>query len=456
MSRTAFGIFLALALLLASSLVAQSSDTSRPTDSAGSMAPASTAPVSLSVDSALSGGPDSVGSVSGILTKDGVPLYPLSPERRKLLADYADMVNIWRFVELFSGLLVIGVILFFGLSARFRDWAGVARLSYLKIWLYCIILFVAMSILSFPFDYYRDFHLEVQYGFMNQTFGEWMGEQLKSLIVSLVIIPVPVFFLYFVIQRFKRWWLAFSLFAFPFMVLFIVIAPVLISPIFNKFEPLKDKALEKEILTLASHAGIEGSDVFEVDASRQSSKVNAYVTGLLNTKRIVLYDTLIKGFTYNEIKFVMGHEMGHYLMKHIWWGLGLMVFYLVAVLWLIEKSIHSLLHRWRHAFRFERMEDIASLPLVLALLSVFMFFLQPVQNYASRYMEHKADIFGMDVTTISGDEAASAFDKLSAYNLSDPDPNPIIEFWFYDHPTLVDRMAFVRQYRAEHPIALKE
>lgn len=299
MTRSFFGIF--IALVLVTSVIAQTSPDSIQPDSLLATPTSDSTVAAGATDSAGLVGSDAIGSRAGILTKDGVPLYPLSPERRDLLAEYADMVNLWRFVELFSGLLVIAVILFFGLSARFRDWAGVAKLSYLKIWLYCILLFVAMSILSFPFDYYRDYHLEVQYGFMNQSFGDWFGEQLISLAVMLIIVPIPVFFLYFVIQRFKRWWLAFSIGAFPFMVLFIVIAPVLISPLFNKFEPLNDKRLEQEILTLAGKAGIEGSDVFEVNASKQSSKVNAYVTGLMNTKRIVLYDTLIKGFTYNEI-----------------------------------------------------------------------------------------------------------------------------------------------------------
>ncbi|MBK7142217.1 MAG: M48 family metallopeptidase [bacterium] len=449
MTRSLLGLLIAL-LMLSPALAQVSPDSTQPdsvitqSQSDSVLAPAMSTDSSATADS-TSGG--------GILMKDGQPLYPLSPERKALLSEYADMVNLWRFVELFSGLLILAIILFTGLSARIRDWAKSARLSYFTIWLYCAILLVAMSVLSFPFDYYRDYHLEVQFGFMNQSFGEWFGEQLISLAVMVVVMPIPVWFLYFVIQRFKRWWLAFSIGAFPIMVIFVVIAPVLISPLFNQFEPLKDKQLEQEILTLASKAGIEGSDVFEVDASKQSSKVNAYVTGLLNTKRIVLYDTLIKGFTYNEIKFVMGHEMGHYLMKHIWWGLGLLVFYLVAILWLTEKTAHGLIQRWRHTLRFERLSDIASLPLLMALFTIFSFFLQPIQTYASRYMEHQSDIFGMDVTDISGDEAASAFDKLSAYNLSDPDPHPLIEFWFYDHPALKSRMAFVKQYRIDHPVA---
>jgi Zn-dependent protease with chaperone function len=390
---------------------------------------------------------DSITGQAGILMKDGKPLYPLSPERRALLSEHAKTVNTWRFIELFSGLLVVAIILFTGLSAKLRNWAKAFRNSYLMIWFYTVLVLVVMSILSFPFDYYRDYHLEVTYGFMNQTFIAWFGEQMLSLAIAAILLPIPVWFFYFVVQRFKRWWLAFSIGALPFLVLFIVIAPVLISPLYNKFEPLTDKQLEREILALASKAGIEGSDLFEVNASKQSSKVSAYVTGLFGTKRIVLYDTLIKGFTYDEIKFVMGHEMGHYLMRHIWWGLGIAVLSLLLMLWLLNKTIHSAIHRWRHYFKFDRLGDIASLPLVMAYLSIFSFFFQPVTNWASRYMEHQSDIFGMQVTDVSGDDAATAFDKLSAYNLSDPDPNPLIEFWFYDHPSLKSRMEFVRQYR---------
>ncbi len=390
---------------------------------------------------------DSITGSAGILMKDGKPLYPLSAERKALLSEHAKIVNLWRFIELLSGLLVLAIILFTGLSAKLRNWVKGFRNSYLMIWFYTVLVLVVIYVLSFPFSYYSGYYLEVKFGFMNQTFIEWFGEQMMVLVIECLLIPIAVWFFYFVVQRFKRWWLAYSIGAFPLMVLLIVIAPVLIMPLFNKFEPLKDKQLESEILTLASQVGIEGSDVFEVNASKQSSKVNAYVTGLFGSKRIVLYDTLIKGFTYDEIKFVMGHEMGHYLMKHIWWGLGIAVLSILFMLWLIDKTIHWAINKWRKPFRFDRLSDIASLPLVLAYFSIISFFLQPATNWTSRYMEHQSDIFGMEVTDVSGEQAAITFDKLSAYNLSDPDPSPLVEFWFYDHPTLKSRMEFVRQYK---------
>jgi STE24 endopeptidase len=318
--------------------------------------------------------------------------------------------------------------------------------NFLRLWLYFALVMIAMYILGFPANLYRGFMVENQYGFLNQSFMQWWGEDLLGLLVSIVIGIVPVWFLYWVINRFRRWWLVFSIGAIPIMVFFVVIAPVVVSPLFNKFEPLQDKALETRILTLADKAGIPGSHVFEVNASKQSSKINAYVTGLFNTKRIVLFDTLIKGFTAAEISFVMGHEMGHYVMHHIWLGLAIMIVSVLFALWLIDRFIHDLIHRWRLKFGFERVQDMASLPLLLLLLTVFMFVYQPVFNTASRAMEHDADTFGMDVSGVSGETAATAFDKLSVYNLSDPDPSPLVEFWFYSHPAIKKRMAYVRGY----------
>ncbi|MFQ6009351.1 MAG: M48 family metallopeptidase [Candidatus Zixiibacteriota bacterium] len=216
---------------------------------------------------------------------------------------------------------------------------------------------------------------------------------------------------------------------------------------FNKFEPLKDKQLETQILALANKAGIEGSDVFQVNASKQSTKINAYVTGLFGTKRIVLYDNLIDNFEYDEIKFVMGHEMGHYVMHHVWWALLVAIVFIAFALWMTNKTIHPVINRFRARFGFDHLSDIASLPLVMIYLTLITFVFQPVTNAASRFMERQADKYGMDITDVSGEAAAIAFDKLSVFNLSDPDPHWLIEFWFYDHPALKKRMEFVRGYR---------
>jgi STE24 endopeptidase len=373
--------------------------------------------------------------------------YPLSPERQAKLIAYSRFNNVWRFVGFLISILIPAVILFTGLSARLRNWAKIAGKRFLVIWLFLILFLAVDYLLNFPFDFYRNFAVEKDFGFMNQTFGGWLWDGVKALLITMVIGILPMWFFYWLIERFRKWWLIFSIGAIPFLVFFIVIAPVIISPMFNKFEPLKDKQLESQILNLADKAGIQGSHVFQVDASKQSDKINAYVTGLFGTKRIVLYDNLIKNFTLNEIKFVMGHEMGHYVMHHIWYGLLLAIVLIFFCLWLTDMTIHPVIRRFQYQFRFDRLSDIASLPLVLIFVSVISFCIQPVSNGFSRYDEHQADIYGLNISGVPGDEAATAFDKLSAYNLSDPNPNALIEFWFYDHPALKKRMAFARGYR---------
>lgn len=374
-------------------------------------------------------------------------VYPLSPERKAKLIAYSQFKNLWRFAEFFIEIGLLSLFLFTGWSAKLRTLAQKARYKFFIWWLYFVLLVVAYDIISFPIDYYRDYVVELNYGFMNQTFGEWFWDALKSLGLTLLLGIIPVWLFYFIVERAKKWWLWFSLGTIPILVFFVVIAPVFIAPVFNQFTPLKNKELETKLLNLASKAGIEGSDVFEVDASKQSSKVNAYVTGLFNTKRIVLYDTIIKGFTEDEIMFVMGHEMGHYVKHHIWQGLALAVIIIMLSLWLTNKFIHRFISRFQAKLKFDRFSDIASLPLAMLFLAVISFVSQPVSNSFSRHLEHRADIFGMDISGVSGESAAIAFDKLAAYNLSDPEPHPIIEFWFYDHPALAKRMQFVREYK---------
>lgn len=387
--------------------------------------------------------PDSMSATTAQTADTSKPLYPPTPERMAQLASYSRFVNIWRFAEFFISVAVLLIILFTGLSAKMRDWTASIKKNWLRQWLYFALFVVVMYLLDFPANYYRNFVIETNYGFSNQNFMQWWGDDLKGLALSIVFGIIAVWLLYFVINRFKRWWLVFSIGLVPLMIFFVVIAPVVISPLFNKFEPLKDKVLETKLLTLADQVGIPGSHVFEVDASKQSNKINAYVTGLFSTKRIVLYDTIIKNFTHDEIMFVMGHEMGHYVMHHVWIGLSVFLIFLIFCLWLINTFIHSIVLRYRTRFGFDRINDIASLPLLLLCLTVVMFFGQPVTNTVSRSMEHSADKFGMEHAGVSGEVAASAFDKLAVFNLSDANPNILTEIWFYDHPAIKKRIEYV-------------
>jgi Zn-dependent protease with chaperone function len=233
------------------------------------------------------------------------------------------------------------------------------------------------------------------------------------------------------------------------MVFVFLAAPVIITPLCNEFKPLQDKQLAEEMTSLAEKAGIYNPDIYEVDGSRQSSKINAYFIGIFGTKRIVLYDTIIDNFTIEELKFVMAHEIAHYIKNHIWYGLFTAVIMIFIACWLINKLLHKVIDRYKIRFGFDRLGDVASLPLIILFISIFSFISQPVTNGFSRVLEYQSDRFGLKLSGVTGEVAATAFDKLSVYNLSDPDPPDIIEFWFYDHPTLKKRMASVRKIYGE-------
>ncbi len=401
----------------------------------------------ITVDSIIQ---DSV-EVASLTTTDEIPassaLYPMSAERKAKMASYSSFKSMWRFVEFFLGLATLSILLFTGLSARFRNWAKKLGPKFFVLWGMVALILLADYILNLPFHIYRSFIVENDYGFMNQTFIEWFSEDLLGLALGLIFAVIPAWFLYDLINKTRKWWLYFSLGSIPFVVLLIVLVPVFIMPMFNKFEPLEDKVLEQKLLTLAESVGIENPDLFQVNASKQTTKVNAYVTGMFGSKRIVLTDNIIHNFTHEEIEFVMGHEMGHYVMNHMWHGLAMAIAFLMFCFWITSRTIGGVITKFKARFKFESLGDIASLPLILIFISVLSFIGQPITNGFSRYNEHQSDVYGMEVTTVSGEAAATAFDKLSVFNLSDPDPGDLAEFWFYSHPMIKKRIEFVRSYR---------
>jgi len=406
--------------------------------------------LSIAAGPALAAGVDATTS-AGAHAANAEPLYPMSPERQAKLAEYSHFKNVWRFAEFFIGIAILLVILFTGLSARMRDVAERFKRPFMVVVMFLALFTLVDYLFSLPFNIYRNFVVEDRFGFVNQTFWQWWGEDLVKLGVAFLVTILPVWGFYALVRKSRRWWLWLTAGAAPFVVFMIVVAPIWIAPLTNDYVPLKDEALKTNILALAHGAGIDGADVFEVNASKQSSKVNAYVTGLFSTKRIVLYDTLISGFTVPEIRFVMGHEMGHYILHHVWYLVGMVILFIGLANWLVHRTMPTAIRRFGKRVGIRELGDVASLPLVLIYVSVFSFLFNPVMNGPSRMWEHQADKFGMDVAGVSGETAAVAFEKLSAYNLSDPDPSPLVEFWFYNHPSIKKRIAFVRSYKPHTP-----
>jgi Zn-dependent protease with chaperone function len=368
----------------------------------------------------------------------------MTPERRQQAVEYSDTKNTLYFVTTFYSFAVLFLFVAVRWSAKIRDWATrVGKKRFFVLALYLLAFTLLFDLINFPFTYYQGFALEHKYGLSNQTFGQWFGELLKGEAVGFVVLLLILWLLYLGIRRSpKRWWVWAGVFAAPITAFFIVVAPILIAPMFNKFTPLENQELKAKILALADKAGISDSRVFQVDASKQSKKYNAYVTGLFGSKRIVLYDTILADMNDDEILFVMGHEMGHYVMHHIWIGVAGVTIFVFLAAFLTARIADRLIAKYGERWGFSQLSDFASVPLLFLLLSIFGFLFQPVSAGMSRYFEHKSDEYGLTMAP-NRRAAASAFEKLAAKNLSNPDPSAFIEFWLYDHPTIKDRVEYV-------------
>ncbi|NDD65174.1 MAG: M48 family peptidase, partial [Acidobacteria bacterium] len=321
-------------------------------------------------------------------------------------------VWIWLF-EMAFGLLLPAVFLFTGLSARIRDLARrIGRRWFFTIAIYIAIFSIVSAVVEIPISYYTDFVREHQYGLSNQTFGKWFRDSLLNLGLGILISSLFLWVPYLLLKRSpRRWWLYTGLLAIPFLLLIILVQPIWIDPLFNKFGPMKNKALETRILSLAERAGIEGGRVFEVDKSADTNALNAYVNGFGQTKRIVLWDTTIARLSEEELLFVMGHEMGHYVLGHIWKLIGFIAALILLTLYLIYRTSGWMIARFRERFGFDSLADIASFPLLILLFSGFFLVVQPVMMAFNRSVEHDADRFGLEITR-DNRNAATAFVKL--------------------------------------------
>ena len=306
-----------------------------------------------------------------------------------------------------------------------------------------ISLFIlALTVLDFPLAYYSGFVVPHRFDLTDQSFGSWMGDMLKGLAVNLVIMAVVGSLALLAMRRVKRWWLALWVGSIPLILLAVVIQPIVLDPIFNKFEPLKDQVLRQKLLDLASRAGIEGGRVYEVNKSKQTKTMNAYVNGIGPTARIVMWDTLLAKLNHDEVLAVMGHEMGHYVLKHIWKGLAfslsLSLFVFFAGQWIIESRLPR--------YGFTSAGDPAALPWVLLVFFVIGFLLTPVGAAYSRYGERQADVFSLELTRLN-EPMATAFRKMAEDSKRDPSPHPFIKYWRYTHPPIAERIPFALGYR---------
>jgi Zn-dependent protease with chaperone function len=353
------------------------------------------------------------------------------------------------------GLVVLWIILHWRVGVKYRDWAE--RLShkhFLQAVVFAPLLLVTIAVLTAPLGVYSEV-VEKEFGISVEGWRSWSWDWIKGHLILMVIFTILIWLLYMVIRRSPRhWWFYFWLLSLPIMVLVIFIAPWVIDPLFHKFEPLrqKDPTLTAALEQLAERAGenIPPERMFWMGAAEKTTALNAYVTGIGASKRIVVYDTTIAKASVPEIVFITGHEMGHYVLLHIPKGLAFFAGLFLLLFYLGYRLIGWVLTRWGSKWEIRGLDDWASLPALLFLLSVFSFVAGPMANAFSRHLEHQADRYGLEVThgltPDSGQVAAQSFQKLGEVDLADPDPNPVDVFLFYDHPPIPDRIQFALTY----------
>jgi len=363
---------------------------------------------------------------------------------------YARLKTILRFATPLYGMLIGALILFSGLAAGMRDVAhALGHRRYVRVLVFLILYAVVTSLLSAPLAWYDEFALEHQFGLSNQSFGGWAGDQLKAGVFVVAMFGVlPILALvYRVFDRSpRRWWVWLALGAVPLVIASVLLQPLVFDPMFNKFTPLGDQHLKGEILALAARADIPGRRVYEVDKSAQTNKYNAYVNGFGASQRIVLWDTTLHGMKEDEILFVMAHEMGHYKLGHIWQGMAVSALLTLVLLFLAARLCDAALAIFGARWGIRAMADVASLPLLILVLDLLSFAAQPVVNGYSRRVEHEADVFGLEVSR-DNDAAARAFVKLGSQNKADPDPEPVVKWILFTHPTESERVEFAMHYR---------
>jgi STE24 endopeptidase len=363
--------------------------------------------------------------------------------------DYYNSGNILWIVSILWGIIIPVLFLFTGFSAKIRNWAQkIGKKWFWIIGLYFVFFSLVSFVIDLPLSYYQEFVRQHAYGLSNQTLGKWLSDSLTSLIVGIIIGFLFLWLPYLALKKSpKRWWLYVGIGTAPFLFLTLLISPIWIDPLFNDFGPMKDKVLETKILTLAERAGIEGSKVFEVNKSVDTKTLNAYVTGFLGTKRIVIWDNTLAKMNERELMFVLGHEMGHYLLGHIWKLIFFFSFLILVTLYIAHRAAAALIGKFKHRFGFEELSDIASFPLIILLINLFGFILiGPIGNWLSRSLERQADQFGLEITK-DNYNAATAFVKLQAENLSNPRPGALYKIWRMSHPPLANRIEYANEYK---------
>jgi Zn-dependent protease with chaperone function len=389
------------------------------------------------------------------LTQAETDQYRLSRERYQKAVSYSRAGYTLYFVSYFVTVAVLLLILRLGVAARFRD---IAEAVSDKKWIQCLVFVPLLILLTDFFElpvriYWHALSLRYQQSI--QHWGSWLVDWLKEEALNVGLAVLLVFILSLAMRKSpRRWWFYFWLAALPILLFFFFISPWFIDPLFNHFEPLQQEhpQLVESIVTLTYRAGvpIPRNRIFLMKASEKTNQINAYVTGIGASKRVVIWDTTIQKTSTDEALFILGHELGHYVLGHIATGFLFFAVALLLALYLMYRALHWSLQRWSSEWKVQGPEDWAATAVLLLWLEILSFISSPIVNGFSRMQEHAADVYGLEVihglVPNSEEVAAHGFQVLGELDLSDPNPPAFITFWLYSHPPLAERLVFAHAY----------
>jgi STE24 endopeptidase len=381
--------------------------------------------------------------------------YTLPPDKLAKAIEYAAARNRLHFIAVVYGILVLLAMLAWSLAPRLRDIAESAtRRRILQAYIFAPLLLLAIDALELPVSLYGH-HLSLKFEQSIQDWPSWFWDWTKGELLTFALAGIAVWVLYGAMRRSpRRWWFYFWLAAVPMVVFLMFIEPVAVEPLFFKFQPLAatQPALVAAIEKVVARGGLEipPDRMFEMRASEKLKSLNAYVTGIGASQRVVVWDNTIQKMDIGQTLFVFGHEMGHYVLGHVWIGIGAALLGILIFLFLAHHAMRGALARYGGRWGIRDVADWASLPVLLLALAVFGFVSEPVSSSFSRVLEHNADVYGLEVihgiVPNASEEAANAFQILGEVSLDDPNPSPFIEFWFYDHPSIGERVRFASEY----------
>jgi STE24 endopeptidase len=359
------------------------------------------------------------------------------------------------FIGGFYGFLILLVILRWRIAPAIRGLAERASSHwFVQLIIFAPLVLLTLSILNVPTDIW-DESLARAYGLSVQTWGAWTRDWILNLAISLIPATILVGILYFAIRRSpRRWWFYFWLASLPILLALFFLQPIIIDPMFYKFTPLQtvQPVLLSEMQKVVHRGGMEipADRMFLMNASSKTTGANAYVTGFGASKRVVVWDNTIAIATVPETLFVFGHEMGHYVLHHIPKEIAIDAVVILFLLYLLYRLSNGMLARWGAQWGIRNLQDLASLPALIFVITLLIFFATPVFNGVSRHFEHEADRYGLEVihgiVPDPNQVAAHYFQKSGEQNLADPDPSWFDEVWFFDHPTRPERVHFVATY----------